>query len=282
MKSNHFTLLTSALLLSTSPAFATAVVLKDDAKKTITLESELVFYGGDSVTFGPAAIEEIQRLWNEAAAKLKFGDSEYGVQIKIESRYITEQQACDEARTNASFRTNYVRVENSPAVARSFYLLKGNAGFFETSRDKIGTSTTSAHEYGHGLGLDHPATGVKMLGVPHIMWPRGTWVEAQYQYSPTAVSGQFGSTLNPAYRKVSPQEVETIGLDKLTFTQVLADMSQSQVGRTRPQNIIYDKKGIAFRCDVAFPRLVLTPTDQKPQGPVETTESSSLPHEVVE
>src|SRR4051794_12554334 len=108
MKLKRFTLcagMVSIAIAGTAQpkAFASARVLKDDAKKLLTLESELIFYGGDSVIYGPQAADEIRRLWNESTPKIKIGESDYTVQFKIDARYVSEQQACDDARANSSF-----------------------------------------------------------------------------------------------------------------------------------------------------------------------------------
>lgn len=89
--------------------------------------------------------------------------------------------------------------------------LGDNAGHWITS-DQLGVSTTAAHEFGHGLGLDHPVhndyRGTHLP--PPIMAPRGSLVDPQYQWNPLAKPGEFGGTMNPVHRKVTAQEIEMV------------------------------------------------------------------------
>ena len=57
-----------------------------------------------------------------------------------------------------------------------------NTGYFKLENLYKG-STTAAHEYGHTLGLQHPADlDLRGKGIPGIMYPRGTLVDPQFQY----------------------------------------------------------------------------------------------------
>jgi len=79
-------------------------------------------------------------------------------------------------------------------------------------------STTAAHEYGHTLGLEHPEQlDIRGKGVPGIMYPRGTLVDPQYQYEPDKPAGTKGGTLHPMYRKVLPEDIDSLKLHKLSF-----------------------------------------------------------------
>jgi len=50
------------------------------------------------------------------------------------------------------------------------------------------------------------------------MGARGTWVDPQYQYVPTAVPGANGGTIDPEKRKVLQTDIDALGLDRLVFT----------------------------------------------------------------
>jgi len=79
-------------------------------------------------------------------------------------------------------------------------------------------STTAAHEYGHTLGLVHPDNiDLRGKGVPGIMYPRGTLVDPQYQYDPSKPPGVKGGTMHPIYRKVFPEDISALRLEKLQF-----------------------------------------------------------------
>ena len=56
-------------------------------------------------------------------------------------------------------------------------------------------------------------------GVPGIMYPRGTIVDAQYQYNPAARAGDNtnGGTMHPMHRKVRQEDIELLKLHKLNF-----------------------------------------------------------------
>jgi hypothetical protein len=44
------------------------------------------------------------------------------------------------------------------------------------------------------------------------MYPRGTWVDPQYQYYPEVKPGENGGTVNPDKRKVRQLDIEMLGL----------------------------------------------------------------------
>ena len=81
-------------------------------------------------------------------------------------------------------------------------------------------STTAAHESGESLGLYHPKIlDIRGKGVPAIMYPRGTIVDARYQYNPTAAPLEPGGTINPFTRKVLQEDIDNLGLKKLSFNK---------------------------------------------------------------
>jgi hypothetical protein len=54
-------------------------------------------------------------------------------------------------------------------------------------------------------------------GAPGIMYPRGTWVDPQFQYDPSKPAGVTGGTMHPIYRKVFPEDISALPWEKLTF-----------------------------------------------------------------
>ena len=93
--------------------------------------------------------------------------------------------------------------------------LGSNTGYFKLENLYKG-STTAAHEYGHTLGLPHPEDmDIRGKGIPGIMYPRGTLVNAEYQYDPNVAAGVKGGTLYPIHRRVKQGDIDDLGLLKI-------------------------------------------------------------------
>ena len=69
------------------------------------------------------------------------------------------------------------------------------------------------------------------------MYPRGTIVDAQYQYNAAAPAGvgELGGTMDAAKRVVTANDIRLLRLDKLNFkrqaTHVLGDFSSIYHGK---------------------------------------------------
>ena len=99
--------------------------------------------------------------------------------------------------------------------------LGSNSGYFLKANLYEG-STTAAHEFGHTLGLRHPANmDFRGQGRPGIMYPRGTLVDAEFQYNPLAKYGEPLHTMNPMHRRVRQEEIDLIGIPQLIYNQEL-------------------------------------------------------------
>ena len=177
------------------------------------------------ITYGNAADpsvtenmrEEIETMWNEPKAVLKFDDKELTVVFKITSSFQPAITNID-IYQNLDPRNNYFRIEEFAHGNISFVDGLGcNSGYFKLENLYKG-STTAAHEYGHTLGLDHPDNlDLRGKGVPGIMYPRGTLVDPQYQYDPAIPAGNKGGTMHPMYRKVLQEDIIKLKLHLLNF-----------------------------------------------------------------
>jgi hypothetical protein len=187
-------------------------------QKTLTIYSHLVCYGGAG---DPALAEqlrdEIETAWNEPRGRVLLHNESYVVQFRITAELrqdVTELEVLQ----NTDPRNNYFRIEQFAHTHISFVDGLGcNTGYFLLENLYKG-STTAAHEYGHTLGLDHPTNlDIRGQGVPGIMYPRGTLVDASYQYDPAIKAGLKGGTMHPVYRKVKQEDIDNIKLHKLVF-----------------------------------------------------------------
>ena len=182
------------------------------------------------ITYGNAADaaitenmrDEIETMWNEPKGSLLFEGLIYNVIFKITSLYQPEITDID-IYQNIDPRNNYFRIEDYANGNISFVDGLGcNTGYFKLENLYKG-STTAAHEYGHTLGLPHPADiDIRGKGVPGIMYPRGTLVDPQYQYEPDKQAGTKGGTLYPVYRKVRQEDIEMLNLHQLHFENDMA------------------------------------------------------------
>ena len=121
---------------------------------------------------------------------------------------------------NTNPRNNYFRIEEFATGNISFVDgLNSNTGYFLLA-NLLNKSTTAAHEFGHTIGLDHPADlDIRHKGTPGIMYPRGTLVAPQFQYYPDVAPGTNGGTLNPYTRKVLQEDIDNLKLHKLDFSK---------------------------------------------------------------
>ncbi len=218
-----------------------AIALFDANQKTIQIQARLIFYGSEATPeAGRAIVEEINRMYNEPNAKVKVAGEIYRVYFVIEYALLTAEEAMQLIAQNDSFQNNFIRLEKENIVTRSFmgFGLGDNVGHWIVS-DQLGQSTTAAHEFGHGMGLDHP-TRLDYRGSgspPPIMAPRGTLVDAQYQWEPAAKAGEVGGTMKPIHRRVTAEEIQmivnniTIRPDKTGYLGRLSNITFDEVGR---------------------------------------------------
>src|SRR5215218_7812127 len=191
----------------------------------IDINRRLIFIHSHIITYGNAADEivteqmreEIETLWNEPQASILIQNTAFSVQFHISSELkkdITELEVLQ----NVDPRNNYFRIEKFVHGDISFVDGLGcNTGYFKLENLYKG-STTAAHEYGHTLGLDHPKDlDLRGKGAPGIMYPRGTLVDAQYQYDPSKPAGVTGGTMHPMHRRVKQEDIASLKLHKLAF-----------------------------------------------------------------
>lgn len=161
--------------------------------------------------------DEIASCWNEPRASIRLKRDWHAIQFDIEGIYMPDL-APAAVWHNTDPRINYFRVEEFSQHDISFVDGIGcNTGYFK-SGNLQSQSTTAAHEYGHTLGLDHPKLlDIRGQGQPGIMYPRGTICDPAYQYDPAAMPRGPGGTLNPFTRKVLPNDIEGLKLNRLSF-----------------------------------------------------------------
>ena len=212
MKSKLF--VSVLMILGSTSANASALVEKNDETGVVRFISQLNFSGpGLNSENGRQAAEEISRMWNEPHAKVMIGNRVYQSEFVISytlNRDVPwlEFQSCGE---------NKIVIKNlKSSDDRSSYGLDGSKGTFYTS-DDLGHSTTAAHEYGHGLGLNHNEFNQIAAPIPGIMFPRGTLVARRYQYNPNAAPGDTGDTINPIFRHVLAEDIAHINLSQIRF-----------------------------------------------------------------
>ncbi len=190
----------------------------ETANQQFIIHSHIITYGNAaSLPITQNIQEEIETMWNEPAAILTVDGSAFSVLFKITASF--QPQITDvDIYQNLDPLNNYFRIEEFAHGNISFVDGLGcNSGYFKLENLYKG-STTAAHEYGHTLGLEHPADlDLRGKGVPGIMYPRGTLVDPQYQYEPDKPAGSKGGTMHPMYRKVLQEDVQNLHLTRLRF-----------------------------------------------------------------
>ena len=194
---------------------------------SVELEKNLLLIYSHIITYGNAANqevtnlirEEIETMWNEPATTINLKGQPFKVGFRITAEYNPSLTAL-EIYQNVDPRNNYFRIEEFAYGNISFVDGLGcNSGYFKLENLYAG-STTAAHEYGHTLGLEHPHDlDYRGKGVPGIMYPRGTLVNAEFQYNPAGQAGDSnnGGTMHPKFRRVREEDIRLLDLPKLSF-----------------------------------------------------------------
>ncbi len=205
--------------------------------------NSVIFFYGDAASKDLAwqIANDIGNHWNEPKAQVKIRGHLYTVQFEIDGIYEPDLNP-EKVWYNVNPRFNFFRIEEFATGDISFVDgLGSNTGYFKLDNLKNAT-TTAPHEYGHTLGLNHPANlDIRGKGVPGIMYPRGTIVDPEFQYEPGARAGdnKNGGTMHPKFRQVLPSDIEDLKLHKLFFTNgkaVVGDFSSVYHEKQTPVN----------------------------------------------
>ncbi|MBO9636243.1 MAG: peptidase M10 [Chitinophagaceae bacterium] len=192
----------------------------DNGQSILTLNATIIIYGdaADNALAIQMA-EDIASIWNEPKAIVRIHHQDLILRFQIDGIYQPDIKP-EEIWYNDNPRLNFFRVEEFSNLDISFVDgLGSNTGYFKIANLKQ-TATTSAHEYGHTLGLDHPSNlDIRGKGAPGIMYPRGTLCDPQYQYDPNIKPGEKGGTLDPQWRRVLQSDVDDLRLNKLSFDE---------------------------------------------------------------
>ncbi len=184
----------------------------------IRLSATVITYGnasGNNLTRDIAS--EIETMWNEPKAFVEINGRAYQVVFSISFLWRPDLTP-EEVVSNLNPQMNFYRIEDFAFGNISFVDgIRSNTGYFKLENLYQG-STTAAHEFGHGLGLEHPAQlDIRGSGRPGIMYPRGTWVDPAFQYDPAAAPGAAGGTMHPMHRRVNFNDIEDLKLPRLRF-----------------------------------------------------------------
>jgi RHS repeat-associated protein len=220
----------------------------DKKTKTITVTSNITFYGaaGDAKLASKTA-SNIQSQWNAAKGVTTIDGVKYSVKFVVTGTYDNTITAKD-ISGNTDIKNNYINIVDAGIDVSKMDAAGSNTGTFLKSNLEGSDGTTEAHEMGHGFGLDHPTnsdlrTPASFVGptdgTPGIMNPRGTAVDGAFTYDPTKgattvnpATGARANTMNPSTRKVTQNDINNLGLDKLSYDPTTG---KSQLGKLTNQ-----------------------------------------------
>ena len=189
------------------------IIELDSDAKIILIKSTIITYG-NSATYEltQQICDEIENMWNEPNGVVEINNTNYTVRFMIDAQY-NSLIAPETVLQNENPKNNYIRIEAFSKINISFVDgIGSNTGYFLTDNLYL-NSTSAAHEYGHTLGLLHPAElNIIGKGRPSIMYPRGTLVDPEFQYDVNAIPAQNGGTLYPIHRRVMQIDIDNLQL----------------------------------------------------------------------
>ena len=189
------------------------IIELDSDAKIILIKSTIITYG-NSATYEltQQICDEIENMWNEPNGVVEINNTNYTVRFMIDAQYNSLIEP-ETILQNENPKNNYIRIEAFSKINISFVDgIGSNTGYFLTDNLYL-NSTSAAHEYGHTLGLLHPAElNIIGKGRPSIMYPRGTLVNPEFQYDVNAIPAQNGGTLYPIRRRVMQIDIDNLQL----------------------------------------------------------------------
>jgi hypothetical protein len=210
------------------------------AESVIRIHSDFYFYGeAASADLAETITRDIASHWNEPEGWVYIKNTPLKVEFIIRG-FFEKDLPPETVWFNTEPRNNFFRIEEVSPVHVSFVDgIPSNSGYFKLD-NLLNNSTTAAHEYGHTLGLNHPAQlDIRGLGQPGIMYPRGTVCDPAFQYDPNAEPLKPGGTINPFTRKVLQSDIDQLHLHRLNWNKngfaVLGDFSSIYHGKEDPQ-----------------------------------------------
>ncbi len=190
-------------------------ILKNKRRKVVVV-SKFYFYGNVSRKEVRQIKKEIKYQWNSANGQVIVDGKVKEVKFRIRGRKVSKSRAIKLASNNKSSKNNFIKVEQGERGKRSFMQLNGNAGIWYKS-DELGSSTTAAHEVGHGWGYYNPQGttngahspgNLKGTGRADIMATRGTLVDPQFRYFSWKTTGYEG--VDPFRRQANQHDINGI------------------------------------------------------------------------
>jgi hypothetical protein len=216
-----------------------AIVKFDPENQIVKVKAKIYFYGKYAENdLCEKIIKEISDFWNAPQTEIDIEGKPYKVKFEVSQACVSIPQVTELMATNTLYAVNFVRIEDKNVSERSMmgFGLGDNSGHWIIT-DKLGESTTAAHEFGHAYGLPHPdQIDYRNTGLPPIMAPRGTIVDAVYQWNPLADAGAYGGTMMPAHRRVRTEEVLAV-----LASRIYVDEQTSKIGKIT--NYFFDEIG---------------------------------------